>query len=339
MLLQAKDNGERFELSSPTDMPRAAGFLWNQKMMIQVNCRGYTVAQFMQPEPSKYSYAPNFEAKTFMQPEQPYYAHHPGRFVYVKDEENGKVFSAPYEPIRNLPDKYTFSVGKNNILWKIESNDVLIVMTLSLPKSDATELWRVKVKNFSQNQRKLSVYPYFTVGYMSWMNQSAEYNRDLQGIVCSAITPYQKYQDYDKIKELLDKTYLLAEQEPSAWEVSQEAFEGEGGITNPSAIQEETLSNGDARYEMPVAVLQYAMNLEPGEEKEYRFIFGPAKTEEDISNIRQKYFVDKNANGEDGFVAAEREYADYINEGKGCIEIKTPDAELDNFVNHWLPRQ
>jgi cellobionic acid phosphorylase len=66
-------------------MPRAAGFLWNPRMMIQVTCRGYAVAHFMQPEPAKYAYAPNLEAKTFMQPEQPYYAHHPGRFFYVKD--------------------------------------------------------------------------------------------------------------------------------------------------------------------------------------------------------------------------------------------------------------
>jgi cellobionic acid phosphorylase len=33
------------------------------------------------------------------------------------------------------------------------------------------------------------------------------------------------------------------------------------------------------------------------------------------------------------------EYAGYIAQGKGCLRIETPDAELDNFVNHWLPRQ
>ena len=94
-MLQASNNGERFELLDPTAMPRSAGFLWNRHMMIQVNCRGYAVAQFMQPEPAKYMYAPNLEAKTFMQPEQPYYSHHPGRFVYLKDEDSGELFSVP----------------------------------------------------------------------------------------------------------------------------------------------------------------------------------------------------------------------------------------------------
>ena len=289
-MIRSSENNEYYELTSPTSMPKASGFLWNEKMMVHVNCRGYVVAQFMQPEPAKYSYAPNLEAKTFMQPEQPYYAHHPGRFVYVKDETSGEIFSAPYEPVRRLPDKYKFSVGKNNILWKIECNDIEIEMSLSLPKDDVMELWKVKVKNLSQNKRKLSIYPYFSIGYMSWMNQSGEYKKDLQGIVCSCITPYQKYQDYYKNKDFRDKTFLLADKEPLSWEVNLEAFEGEGGIKFPSALKKEVLSKGDALYEMPVAALQYKIDLSPGEEKEYRFLFGPAKSEEDIALIRQTIF-------------------------------------------------
>ncbi len=66
------EHGCRLELTSPTMMPRAAAFLWNPKMLLQATCRGYAIAQFMQPEPAKYAYAPNLEARTFMQPEQPY---------------------------------------------------------------------------------------------------------------------------------------------------------------------------------------------------------------------------------------------------------------------------
>ncbi|WP_342424481.1 amylo-alpha-1,6-glucosidase [Paenibacillus sp. FSL E2-0178] len=338
-MIRASEDNEYYELSSPTILPKASGFLWNERMMIHMNCRGYAVAQFMQPEPAKYSYAPNLEAKTFMQPEQPYYAHHPGRFVYVKDEESGELFSAPYEPVRMPPDHYTFAVGKHNIVWKIEKSGIAIEMTLSLPKDEPMELWRVKVTNLSSAPRKISIYPYFTIGYMSWMNQSGEYKEALQGIVATAVTPYQKYQEYDRIKHLKDKTFLLADHAPASWEVNQEAFEGEGGISSPSALRSSLLSKGEARYESPVAILQYSIGLEPGEEREYRFIFGPAQTEQEIADIRQRMFLNADADGEDGFELAEREYAEYIREGRGCIEITTPDADLDNLVNHWLPRQ
>jgi len=339
-MFRATEDQEFYELLSPTLLPKASGFLWNETMMIHMNCRGYAVAQFMQPEPAKYSHAPNLEAKTFMQPEQPYYAHHPGRFVYVKDEEDQSLFSAPYEPMRVKTDSYSFALGQSRIVWKVEHQGVLIEMTLSLPKKDPLELWRVKVTNVSQRARKLSIYPYFTVGYMSWMNQSGQYHEDLRAIVCSSVTPYQKYQDYDKIKFFRDKTFLIAEHTPVSWEVNQEAFEGEGGITRPSALEQAELSKGDARYETPAAVMQYRMELAAGETREYRFLFGPARDEQEIAQIRETYFGKADgASGEDGFVAAEREYDQYIREGRGCLTISTPDKDLDLFVNRWLPRQ
>ncbi|CAM3375581.1 MULTISPECIES: GH36-type glycosyl hydrolase domain-containing protein [Saccharibacillus] len=342
-MIRPTEDQQYYELTSPTELPKASGFLWNNQMMIHMNCRGYAVSQFMQPEPAKYSYAPNLEAKTFMQPEQPYYAHHPGRFLFIKDEESGYIFSAPYEPTRQLPEKYTFAAGKHDIRWTIEHWNLRIEMTLTLPKDGVAELWKIKVKNTGARKRKISLYPYFSVGYMSWMNQSGVYDEKLGAIVCSAITPYQKVQDYPAIKNLKDKTYLLAEKKPDAWEVSQEAFEGEGGIMRPSALESGLLACGDARYEMPTAAMQYRIQPEAGEELEYRFVFGPARDEAEIADIRELYFGTEKESGaastEYGFDAAASAYAAYVAEGRGCLTIDTPDKGLDNFVNQWLPRQ
>jgi cellobionic acid phosphorylase len=332
-MLRPTHNGDRYELTSPTAMPRAAGFLWNQKMMIQVTCRGYATAQFMQPEPAKYAYAPNLEAKTFMQPEQNYYAHHPGRFFYIKDEETGELFSAPYEPVRAPVDSFTFSVGKSDIAWSVEHLGLRVELTLSLPTSDVVELWSLRLTNLSGRPRKLSVYPYFPIGYMSWMNQSGEYRADLGGVVASCVTPYQKVTDYFKQKDFKDKTYFLCEEAPQAWEVRQMAFEGEGGLHAPSSIMAEQLGNSDARYETPTAVVQYRLALDAGASHDYRFIFGPAFDDAEIKAMRAKYL---NAAA---FAAAKADYASYIAGGHGCLRIATPDADLDNFVNNWLPRQ
>jgi cellobionic acid phosphorylase len=332
-MLGPTHDGDRYELTSPTAMPRAAGFLWNQKMMIQVTCRGYATAQFMQPEPAKYAYAPNLEAKTFMQPEQNYYAHHPGRFFYIKDEETGELFSAPYEPVRAPVDSYNFSVGKSDLSWTIEHLGVRVELNLSLPVSDVVELWSLRVTNLSGRARKLSVYPYFPIGYMSWMNQSGEYRADLGGVVASCVTPYQKVADYFKQKDFKDKTYFLCEEAPVAWEVRQMAFEGEGGLHNPGSLQDEQLGNSDARYETPTAVVQYRLALAADEAHEYRFVFGPAFDDAEIRAVREKYL------SAGAFAAARADYARYIAGGRGCLQIETPDKELDNFVNNWLPRQ
>jgi cellobionic acid phosphorylase len=324
---------DRYVLTSPTAMPQAGGFLWNRRMMIQTTCRGYATAQFMQPEPGKYSHGPNMEAKSFMQPEQNYYAHHPGRFVYVKDEDTGELFSAPYEPVRGGLDRYAFSVGRTDLQWTIEKLGIRIDLTLALPVDDVAELWTVAVTNLSDRPRRISVYPYFPVGYMSWMNQSAEYRHDLGGIVATCITPYQKLDDFFKNRLLKDRTVLLCEQAPDAWETGQKVFEGEGGLHAPSTLAPALLPCGDARYETPAAVVQYRLALAPGEAATRRLLFGPAFDDAEIALLRQRYL------SEEGFAAAARDYAAYIAEGDGVLQIATPDPELDNFVNTWLARQ
>jgi cellobionic acid phosphorylase len=332
-LLQPTPDNERYELNSPTALPRAAGFLWNPKMMLHITCRGYAIAQFMQPEPAKYAYHPILEGKIFMLPEQPYYAHHPGRFFYVKDEETGELFSAPYEPVRARLDRYCFSVGKSDVRWSIEKNGIALDLTLGLASDDVVELWLLQVRNTSNRPRRISLYPYFPMGYMSWMNQSGQYRPDLGGIVSSCVTPYQKLADYFKNKYFKDRTFFLAEQAPAAWEAGQQAFEGEGGLHQPTGVQQEELSKGDALYENPAAVLQYRLHLVPGQSQDFRFLFGPAFDDQEIAALRQKHL------SAEGFARAASGYARYIAGGKGCLRIETPDAGLDNFVNHWLARQ
>jgi len=325
-------DGEYYELTDPVSLPKASGFLWNDKMLIQATCRGYASARFMQPEPTRYSYGPNMEAKTFMLPEPSYYTHHPGRFVYVKDEEDKALFfSAPYEPVRQKPKRFSFQVWKHKLVWLAEYGGMEIAMSLFLPKHDPLELWRIKVKNLSGKKRRLSVYPYFTVGYMSWMNQGGAYNEELKAIVCSCVTPYQKSEDYPKIKEYKDKTFLWANNPPAAWETSLERFEGEGGLSSPDGVSLDHLSNEDCHYETMAAVMQYRLEMKSGEEKEFEFIFGPAKDEREIVSLTSRYG--------NNFNAVEREYASYIAQGEGVLRISTPDAALDNFVNNWLPRQ
>lgn len=334
MLLEITEKGERLNLHSPTKLPKASAFLWNRCMMIHMNCRGYAVSQFMQPEPAKYAYAPNLEAKTFMQPEQPYYAHHPGRFFYIKDEETQELFSAPYEPVRANPDQFTFSAGKNNIQWTVVKEGIKIELTLSLPLDQPIEIWEARVTNQSRRHRKLSLYPYFPVGYMSWMNQAGWYDQSLKTVICKAITPYQKLADYPKIKALKDHTFFMAERAPDSWEVNQAAFEGEGGLHGPDGIFQSELSKGDARYETPAGIMQYQLNLKGDASESNRFLFGPAFDEKEIKSIREQYFQ-----SHQGLIQAEKEYQAYLNLGQGCLNIETPDPGLDNLVNHWLPRQ
>jgi cellobionic acid phosphorylase len=332
-LIRADQGGQRVGLHSPTDMPRACGFLWNREMLLQVNCRGYVTGQHMQPEPARYSHAPIMEERTFMQPEQALYAHHPGRFFYVRDVENGVLFSVPYEPVRHKPDSFLFSVGTADIAWQVTASALYIETCVQLPTDDVVELWTLDVRNDGSSRRLINLYPCFTIGYMSWMNQSARYRPDHGGIVASSVAPYQKLEDYAKVKTFRDLTYLLHDRSPAAWEASRDAFEGEGGIHNPAGVRANELGKGEASYEIPIAALQYRLELAPGESSHFRFLFGPARNDAEISAMRAKYLVDG------GFEYSAERYKSFLKSHSACLRIDTPDKDLDGFVNHWLGRQ
>ncbi len=332
------DDGQTITLHSPTKLPNASGFLWNSQMMINMNCRGYAIAQFMQPEPAKYSYAPNMEAKTFMQPEHAYFSHHPGRFFYIKDEDTGEIFSAPYEPVRTQLDRFDFVLNKHNINWVVEKLGIEIQLSLSLTVDKPIELWNVTIRNLTDETRNISVYPYFSIGYMSWLNQSAVFDQSLNAVVATCVTPYQKVEDYPKQKEFKDKTFLLADRKPVSWTSNQKTFEGEGGLHNPSALTHEYLDKADAIYETPVAVLQYQMSLAGKANESIKLVFGAAKTNDEIAVIKKDLFTVSDTNNKT-FGKELLKYQAYVNSGKSNITIESPDVEFNHFINHWLPRQ
>ncbi|MEM6900073.1 MAG: NdvB protein [Pseudomonadota bacterium] len=303
-------------------------------MLLQLNCRGYAVAQHMQPEPAQYSHGPGVEQKTFMQPEQPLYAHHPGRFVYVRDRINGALFSAPYEPTRAVPDSFVFSAGRSDASWRVHKDQISIHMSVSLPLDDVAELWSVEVCNLSEGrERELDLFPCFSIGYMSWMHQGAEYSPELGGIIARSVTPYQKLEDYPRIKAFKDQTVLLHGDIPQAWETCRDRFEGEGGIQRPDAVTRGQLSNGNALYETPVAAFQYRLTLAPGERRHFRFVFAPVQNEKQASKLRDRYL------SQHGFERSLQRVNEYLDAHRGCLSIKTPDPDYDQFVNHWLDRQ
>ncbi|MAM09865.1 MAG: glycosyltransferase 36 [Rhizobiaceae bacterium] len=327
------ENGQRFRLTDPTLAPNAASYLWNRKMMIQMSARGYAVSQYMDPEPRKYAHVPTIAAQTFMQPEQDYFPHHPGRFFYIRDNETGKLFSAPYEPVRAKLDRFSFEPGLSDIRWVIEKDGVRVELRLDLPVEDVAEIWSVRITNLTDGKKTLSFVPFFPVGYSSWMNRGGHFDADLNAIVCTSVTPYQKVEQYFKNKHLKDITFFAADRKPDHFEVAQVAFEGEGGLHNPSALQDGGhLAGGDASYENPAGIMQWDLVLKPGAREDFRFVFGPAVDKAEITALTKNYLG--------GALAPVRqEYDRYIRSGLGTLVLRSPDDDLNHFVNYWLPRQ
>ena len=327
------ETSQAIVLTSPTAMPKASGFLWNKKMMLQMNCRGYAVAQFMQPEPTKYASGPALEATTFMQPEHHYYAHHPGRFFYVKSHSDNTLFSLPFEPVKQPADQFEFQVHENELIWKIRYQSLAFTVSVELIPNEGAELWTLEVENLGSSEHNIDIYPYFSIGFLSWMNQSADFDESINGIVANKVTPYQKLDDYFRNKHLKEKTFLISDGLVSSFCANANEFEGLGGLHSPDAISRASLGNAAAKYEVPVAALHHKICLLPKQSQKIRFIFGAASDVDEILKFRQHYL------SEQGALQVRSLNKAYVERYSPVVKIHTPDSELDHFVNKWLPRQ
>lgn len=218
-------------------------------------------------------------------------------------------------------------MGQEDIRWKIRHGELLFILTLTLAGEDVAEMWQLEVENTSQTLQEFSVYHYFSIGYMSWMNQSADYHSSLNAIVASSITPYQKLADYPKISQLKDKTFLAAGTEPTSWLSSLRAFEGEGGLHNPDGLTAEKLGQSPAFYEAPAAVMQYDLTLAAGERRTMKWLFGPAKDEDEIQRLCERHLSSTIEQ------TSKQQCSDKV------FSVGIPDRGLNSFLNHWLPRQ
>ncbi len=326
--------GKRFSLYDPLSIPKADTFLWNDKTLCHITVQGFMQSQFMQPEPCFYSHPPLMSAKAAMAPEPQYFDHFPGRFFYIRDDENMEYFSVPYRPT-NIPlDEFEFSVGLSDVKWTCKKNDIKVTLQCALPKgSDIVELWKISVKNESKSKKNISVFPYFPIGFPSWMNTMGSYSGEVGGILAYTLTPYRKLEDYYKNSNLKDYCYLASDKECDYWNCSQLAFEGNNGLRRPDALEQENLPCLESSYETTACTMQYKIQLDENEEETINFIFGPAKDIAEIEKTKEKY-LNNSAMGK-----AIAEYDDFYNNNKGCIQVESGDDVFDNFVNHWMPRQ
>ena len=310
-MIYASDYGARWNLCSPTQMPLACASLRNPQLSLSANCRGY-LSERVTPQHS---------------------AEGLGRFVYLKDEHSGELYSAPYEPVRKRPEQFNFCVGLHEVTWDTLFDGLDVRLQLCLAEDDAVELWQVSVANRGKSLRDISVYPCFLFAQLNEQHRSAEYRPDLEGVVASFMVPEAGAQapqgSYRQVK-----SFVLHERPPVSWQVRQAVFEGEGGLHNPDALAREELGCDDARqYDVPLAALQYRLQLAPGSTDTLRFMVGDARDKRHIRRLRERYL------SATGFARVQTQQQTAGGGFANTLQIDSPDENLNHFVNHWLPRQ
>jgi cyclic beta-1,2-glucan synthetase len=254
-------------------------------------------------------------------------ADRPGEVLYLRDEETGEVWAATAAPIRDPSATYLARHGQGYSRFEQTTRGIELDLLMYVPMGDPIKISRLKMRNASQNTRRLSI-----TAYAEWV----------LGTSRGASAPFI-------LTDLDPETGALFARNPwdaafgtrvafadlagsqSQWTADRSEFLGRHGtLEMPAALGSRVRLSGRTGAGLdPCCALQTSISLEPGQSGEIVFFLGEADNASDAQSLLARY---RNADLD----AVYREVIEHWEQVLGAVQVKTPDRSLDIILNRWM---
>ena len=267
----------------------------------------------------------------------------PGRYLYARDKDTKKYWSASYQPMRIKPQFYRSCHGLGYTVTNTTYYGVNIEITFFVPVHDACEVWMVKVTNKTGKKKNLELFPYaeWLLGdyhqELRYRNIMNLYNRVWYDKPSKAI--FAKKTAFWGDMHIKPYPYIdfLASSLPVAGFATQkDAFLGRANTEErPEAITSGNFKNfGFTSGEDAIACLKHNLSLKPKASKEFTIVLGQTDKDDHLTQLLAKYRDIKKAKAELEDVKALWKERVLDN-----IVIETPDKDFDRMMNIWVKYQ
>lgn len=251
----------------------------------------------------------------------------PSECIYVRDEDNGEVWTATALPIRTDASRYIVRHGQGYSRFEHTSHGIALDLLQFVPLDDPVKITRLKIKNVSGRRRRLSI-----TAYVEWA----------LGPSRATCAPYV-------VTEIDPSTGVMLARNPwrlefgsrvafadmggrqRSWSGDRTEFIGRNGsLALPAALaKRDPLSNRVGAGLDPCGVLQTAVEIPANAEVEVVFSLGEAATGLEALALAERYRV-VDLDGAFGDVTG------YWDRTLGTVQVRTPDRAMDILLNRWL---
>jgi cyclic beta-1,2-glucan synthetase len=251
----------------------------------------------------------------------------PSEVLYVRDEETGALWGPTVAPMRDAEGKYYVRHGQGFSRFEHSAYDTALDLTQFVPLNDSIKICRLKIRNASQRNRRLSI-----TAYLEWV----------LGTVRGASAPFI-------VTEMDTETGAMFARNPwntafasrvafadlcgrqTQWTGDRKEFLGRHGrLDRPAALLTDlSLAKRVGAGLDPCCALQATFDLGPGESTEIVFFLGEASSTEEAQSLIKRY---RSADLDAVFARVIAYWDDVL----GMIEVKTPDRSMDILLNRWL---
>jgi len=308
-------DGSIYVIRDPRLIRDADSDLWNDEHLLRISHRGTVKASFLDPDSRSYS------GKL--------------RPVYIKDEDTGEVWSAPWEPMLLDPEAFCFEIHRTHHLWRVIRNGIEVVWKVVVADKGVTEVWDLQVRNLGKKARRLTVVPVFPVGSPGLLRDVVEVMPEWNGFLHDLFPYYVDIPAYEPLSKLRNLIYLVGSESADFQIASEGAFIGNGSWHRPDMLCEgSTYTSSPAGTPLPgssVFASGYRLKLKGGGEQSFSFAFGVAGDKREIAGVRRKL-----SRG-DYFERLVKHHQKDYDQHPGSLKVKTGDRNFDAFVNYWLP--
>jgi len=259
-------------------------------------------------------------------------ADQPGRYIYIRDTEDGDFWSASWMPAGKPLNEYK-SECRHGTAYTIITSEYKEIETEALyyvPLDATHEVWRFRVTNRSNKPRKLAV-----TGYVEFTNDP-NYEQDqvnLQYTLFISRTYFRGNYILQRVNDNFEypdrERFFAVNGAPvSAYCGDRDKFVGNyRSYSNPAGISD-GLKNDLNYCGNSCGALESVLELTPGETKELIYILGK-KPENEAAELIKGY--EKPGRVDEELKALK----DYWHSKLNNLQVKTPDDKFNNMVNVW----
>ncbi|MCL2276415.1 MAG: N,N'-diacetylchitobiose phosphorylase [Treponema sp.] len=264
----------------------------------------------------------------------------PGRYIYLRDDEDKDYWSASWQPVGKPLDQYKSICrhGTGYTVIEAEYKNIQSQAVYYVPHGADYEVWKMKVTNKDSKARKISCFGYAEFTCESFYEQDQV---NLQYTQFITRTYFKEKFILQTINENCLNAVNESRVETRFFGLSGAKVESYCGdrakflgnyrdYKNPLSIENGKLC-GTLNYNLnPCGALHTVLDLKPGESKEFVFLLGQ-KRESQAKEIIARYDSQKTE-------LVDSEIADlkkYWHKKLDNLKIETPDENFNNMIGTW----
>ncbi|MEO5579740.1 MAG: hypothetical protein ABIR58_03715 [Gemmatimonadaceae bacterium] len=249
----------------------------------------------------------------------------PGECIYLRDDDNGRIWSATPAPIRET-SSYTTRHGAGYSVFEHAHEGIATSLRVGMPTTDTVKIQVLSVTNRGVNSRRITL-----TSYVEWLlGSDRERTRghvrtemlSAEGIMLAANTFDPEFQDQVAFSAVSEKL--------SAFTAGRSGFLGRNGtLASPAALEQDTLDGIAERVVDACAALQMRLELAPGETRQVTVLLGSGKGREEALTLAGRYQAPADA------IVALNQSAETWRMRLGTIRVTTPEPTFDLVLNQW----